>query len=367
MLQFFNSSEPLFFITVVLLSLLLVILAVPSIIHVANQRGLFDDIETDRKNHSYGIARLGGVAIFCSFMITCLLCTVTDGTKEINYLLTSSMILFAVGLKDDMWGVNPSTKFGMQFIIAVIMVLVADVRLTSMYSVFGIHELSHVNSALLSIVVIMFVTNAFNLIDGIDGLAGTTGLVVNLTLGLIFAQMHALNLACIAFAMAGACIGFLRYNLTPARIFMGDTGSLLIGFVSVILSIKFIEANKVGTGNVVVYGSAPSIAVAVLIGPIFDAIRVFLLRIVKRGSPFVADRNHVHHRLLHLGLSHLQATFMLMVFNVVMIFIALSLRSLGNFVLIGILFMICIFFNLFLSYFIRSKDRRSYRIVNFLW
>lgn len=367
MLQVFNSSEPLFYTTVILLSLVLVILSIPSIVHVANQRGLFDDIDVDRKNHSYGIARLGGVAIFFSFMISVLLLARTGENNGVHFLLTSSMILFAVGLKDDLWGVNPSTKFAMQFIIAAIMVLLADVRLTSMYSVFGVHEISYPVSVILSIVVIMFITNAFNLIDGIDGLAGTTGLVVTLTFGLIFAQMHEIGLASIAFALAGACIGFLRFNLTPARIFMGDTGSLLIGFVSAILAIKFIELNNVATVRTIAYSSAPSIAVAILIGPIFDAVRVFLLRLLKKGSPFIADRNHVHHRMLYIGFNHLQTTFFLMVFNVIMIFTALSLRFIGNFILIGVLFLICMLFNAFLTFFVRSKDRKSYRVANFLW
>ncbi|MDF3078240.1 MAG: undecaprenyl/decaprenyl-phosphate alpha-N-acetylglucosaminyl 1-phosphate transferase [Sphingobacteriaceae bacterium] len=367
MLELLNSSEPLFYITVALLALVLVILSIPSIIHVANQRGLFDDIDVERKEHTLGIARLGGVAIFCSFMITILLVTRMGESNGVHYLLTSTMILFAVGLKDDLWGVNPSTKFAMQFIISVIMVLLADVRLTSLYSVFGVHELPYAVSVILSIVVIMFITNAFNLIDGIDGLAGTTGLVVTLTFGLIFAHMHQISLAAISFALAGTCVGFLRYNLTPARIFMGDTGSLLIGFVSAVLAIRFIELNNVATVPDVVYTSAPSIAVAVLIGPIFDAVRVFILRILKKGSPFVADRNHVHHRMLYIGFNHLQTTFFLMLFNVLMIFTALSLRGIGNFILIGILFLICMLFNAFLTFFVRSKDRRSYRFVNFLW
>lgn len=367
MLQLLNSSEPLFYCTVVFLALVLVLLAIPSIIHVANHRGLFDDIDTERKDHSHGIARLGGVAIFCSFVITILLVSRMDEADGLNYLLTCSMILFTVGLKDDLWGVNSSTKFGMQFIIALVMVVIADVRLTSMYSVFGIHELAYFPSVVLSIIVIMFITNAFNLIDGIDGLAGTTGLVVTLSLGLIFAQMHQVNLACLAFALSGACIGFLRYNLTPAKIFMGDTGSLLIGFVAAILCIKFIELNNVATVPVVAYTSAPSIAIAILIGPIFDAVRVFFLRIIKKGSPFIADRNHVHHRMLYIGFNHLQTTFFLMVFNIIMIFTALSLRAIGNFILIGILFLICMLFNTFLTFFVRSKDRKSYRMANFLW
>lgn len=367
MLKYITLPEPFFFIAIFLVSVILVLIAIPSIIHVANHRALFDDIDIERKNHKSGIARLGGVAIFCSFMISSLLIPNAGASNEFHFLLASCLILFAVGLKDDLWGVNPSTKFGMQLIVASIMVLLADVRITSLYGVFSVHDIPYVASVSFTIVLIMFVINAFNLVDGIDGLAGVTGLVVNITLGIMFAEMGEDLLASMAFIVAGACIGFLRYNITPARIFMGDTGSLLLGFLSIILSIQFIELNKVSGTNVVFYSSAPSIAVAILIGPIFDAIRVFTLRTIKTGSPFVADRNHVHHRMLHMGFSHIQTTMILMGFQVIMIYVALSLRFLGNFALIGILFLICLFFNVLLTFLLRSKSRKSYNLANFIW
>ncbi len=367
MLQLVNLPQPIFYLAVTLIAFVLVLIAIPSIIHVANHRSLFDDIDVERKEHKKGIPRLGGVAIFCSFMITALLVANGGVSKEFSLLLACCMILFAVGLKDDLWGVNPSTKFGMQFLISSIMVLLGNVRLTSLYGIFNVYDIPYGVSIFLSMLIITFVINAFNLIDGIDGLAGVTGVVVNLTLGLMFADMEQTTLACLSFSIAGSCIGFLRFNITPAKIFMGDTGSLMIGFLSIILAIKFIELNKIGGNHPIFYGSAPSIAVAVLIGPIFDAIRVFVLRTIKSGSPFVADRNHVHHRMLHIGFNHIQSTFILMSFNLLMIYVALSFRSLGNFVLIGILFLICLIFNNLLTFFIRSKKRKSYSIVNFLW
>ena len=367
MLKLVSLPEPYFYVIIFLIAVILVLIAIPSIIHVANHRALFDDIDTERKDHKSGISRLGGVAIFCSFMISSLFIPNAGLSREFHLLLASCLILFAVGLKDDLWGVNPSTKFSMQFIVASIMVLLADIRISSLYGIFNVYDIPYFVSILLSILLIMFVINAFNLIDGIDGLAGVTGLVVNVTLGLMFSDMGETVLAAMAFIIAGACVGFLRFNLTPAQIFMGDTGALLLGFVSIVLSIKFIELNKVSGDNLIYYSSAPAIAVAILIGPIFDAIRVFTLRTLKTGSPFVADRNHVHHRMLHMGFSHLQTTLILMGFHIIMIYVALSLRFMGNFTLIGVLFLICLFFNVLLTFMIRSKSRKSYRIVNFLW
>ena len=365
MYESFINNDPLYYGIVILFSLLIVVIAIPSIIHIANKCGLYDDHAVSLKNHKYGISRLGGVALFFSFIITSLLFSKSINSETFNFLLVSCVILFAVGLKDDLTGVHPSTKFAMQFVVALIMVFLADVRLSSMYGVFTIYELPYIWSVALSITIIMFITNAFNLIDGIDGLVGVTGLIVNLILGVMFAQMGQPVYSCIAFSIVGASAGFLFFNLTPARIFMGDTGSLLIGFLSAILSLKFIEQNKVGEGTNVYYISAPAIAVAVLIGPIYDAIRVFIIRIYNGNSPFLGDNNHIHHRILLLGLTHLQTTSVLIIYNLSVFFITLSLRHLGNFFLIGMLFAICILFNFVLMFLIRSKDRKVYKFVHF--
>lgn len=261
----------------------------------------------------------------------------------------------------------PRRKFIQASLLGSAAVLLDKKSIAGPYGLFNVYDLSYFSSAFLSVLAIMFLINAFNLIDGIDGLAGITGLIVHTSLGIMFAVMDQTSLACIAFAAAGACIGFLRYNLTPAKIFMGDTGSLLLGFLSIVLTIKFIELNKVGSMYPVHFASAPSIAAAILIGPVFDAIRVFSLRIIKKESPFVGDRNHVHHRILSLGFNHLQTSLILMSFNLLMIGIALLLRDIGNFILIGILFLICIIFNTILTFFVRSRSRKSFRLVNFLW
>lgn len=365
---FTNTHDIVYYGTVVILGFLLVLMVIPSIIYVANQRALFDDLETSRKTHKRGIPRLGGVAIFCSFTVTSLIFSELNDFREYNYLLASCIILLAVGLKDDLTGVNPSTKFSMQFVVAAIMVILGDIRITSLYSVFNITELSYAASVMLSILAILLLINALNLIDGIDGLAGTLGMVVSLTLGLLFANMGQPGFACIAFALVGALLGFLRYNLTPARIFMGDTGSLLLGLVLIVLSIKFIELNKhTPSNNLPLYSTAPSIAVAALIIPMFDALRVFVLRIAKKSSPFAADRNHIHHRLLQTGMNHLQATFVLMVFNIALIALVMAAGAIGNYALIIILFGICILSNMFLTFILRSKVRKSYRFINLLW
>ena len=298
----------MYYITIIVFSILITIIAIPSVLHVARARHLYDDLGHFRKQHDHGIPRLGGVAIFVSFTITSLLFSMTDRSLPINYVLTACIILFAMGLKDDLSGVNSRTKFSIQFITALILVVMGNIRLTSMYGVFGIGELPYWPSAALTVLTIILIVNAFNLIDGIDGLAGATGVLANGCFAGLFIYMHQFELAAVSLAMAGALLGFLKFNVTPAKIFMGDTGSLLIGLISAVMAIKFIELNKFSTLNPPLVYSAPALSVAILSVPIFDTLRVFALRLFAGISPFKADRNHIHHQLLRLGFTHLQST-----------------------------------------------------------
>ncbi len=345
---------------------MLSVFGIPSIIHIALKYRLFDDAESHRKSHRLQISRLGGVAIFCSFTITILLFATTVKYQEANFLITSCIILFGLGLKDDLYGVNASTKFFMQMIVAIILVVLGDFRLSSLYGIFFLWEVNVFWGGLFSIIVIIFVNNAFNLIDGIDGLAGTIGVISALSFGVFFAIGNETPYAFIAFAMTGAIAGFLVFNYYPAKIFMGDTGALLIGLVLVILSIKFIELNKIGDIPNPNFYSAPAIAVAVLLVPVFDSLRVFFIRILHKKSPFTGDRNHVHHRLQKLGFSTKKILIFLGLFNVAMIFFAVTLQNLGNFVLITLLMSICIVLNSIITYSLGKKNNPNYQLKDIL-
>jgi len=332
------------------LACLLTVAGMPSIIFTAVKHRLLDNLDVYRKTHRIHICRLGGIAIFFSFTITTLLFAAMVDYKQANFLITSCIILFAVGLKDDLYGVNAMTKLLLQLTVAIILVVVGGFRLTSLYGVFYIWETDLIGGSIFSIVVIIFVNNAFNLIDGVDGLAGTLGALATLSFGIFFAIANELPYAFIAFAMFGSIVGFLTFNYSPAKIFMGDSGSLILGLVSVVLAIKFIELNKISSIANPSFYSAPSIAVAVLLVPIFDSLRVFFIRILHRKSPFKGDRNHVHHRLQRLGFTANQVVMALGTFTVLMILLALSLQVIGNFLLISFLLVICIAFNIIISY-----------------
>ena len=364
MAEYLHANNFIYYIFIVGFSLLITLLSIPSILHVARERHLYDDLGHFRKQHDHGIPRLGGVAIFVSFTITSLLFGMTDASLPINYMLTACIILFAMGIKDDLSGVHSRTKFLIQFIVAAVLVLLGNIRLSSMYGVFGVYNLPYWPSVAITILIIILVVNAFNLIDGIDGLAATTGIIVNGSFAAMFIYMHQYSLAAVSLAMVGAIFGFLRFNLTPAKIFMGDTGSLLIGLISVVMAIKFIELNKVVIGKDPDIVSAPAMAVAILIGPIFDTIRVFILRIATGVSPFTADRNHIHHRMLRLGLTHLQTTLILAALNILSIVMVMLFSSYGNSILLTLILLVSMLFNWMVTFFIRSKEREHVALRN---
>ena len=364
MTDFLHNYTIIYYLFIVVFSCLITAFAIPSILHVARFRHLYDDLGHFRKTHDHGIPRLGGVAIFVGFTITSLLFCVTDKSLPINYLLTGCIILFAMGLKDDLSGVNPSTKFIIQFIVCAILVVVGNIRLTSMYGVFGIYDLSYFLSVGLSILIILMIVNAFNLIDGIDGLAATTGILVNSTFAALFIYIHQYELAAVSLAMAGAIVGFLRFNITPAKIFMGDTGSLLIGLISAVMALKFMGASTVTNGKLPEIYCVPALTFAILIGPIFDTIRVFIIRISSGVSPFTADRNHIHHRMLKLGFNHLQTTIILTSTNIASILLVLLFKNYGNSTLIIMITCVSLVFNWLITFFIRSKERESLALRN---
>jgi UDP-N-acetylmuramyl pentapeptide phosphotransferase/UDP-N-acetylglucosamine-1-phosphate transferase len=183
------------------------------------------------------------------------------------------------------------------------------------------------------------ITNAFNLIDGIDGLAGSLGIVGAFTFGLWFHFLGMTQYSILCSALIGSLLAFLWFNKTPARIFMGDTGSMLIGFVMAILAMKFIESIRIlPKDHPYKILSVPVFTCTILIIPLFDTLRVFLIRMSKGKSPFDPDRNHIHHILVDRGLTHLQATGILVLFNVLMILTVFHLQGVkGEFLLLFIL------------------------------
>jgi UDP-GlcNAc:undecaprenyl-phosphate GlcNAc-1-phosphate transferase len=312
--------------------------AIPSIINIARLKNLVDE-PGERKSHVERTPSLGGIGIFAGVIFSTILWTPDGSFGSLQYILGAFIIVFLIGAKDDIIPLTPFKKLVGQILAAAILVFKADVRLVSLHGIFGVGDLPEVWSYLISIFTILVIINAFNLIDGINGLSGSIAVLIGLTLGAWFWMTGQVVLTIVAFSMAGAVLAFLRYNITPARIFMGDTGALLIGLVSSILAIQFIEFNdNLPDSNPYKFNAVPAIAMSILILPLFDTLRVFITRALKGKSPLSPDRTHIHHLLIDSGLSHMQATGILLVVNIAFIFMAVYLQNMGTVPLLILVF-----------------------------
>ncbi|RYD82526.1 MAG: undecaprenyl/decaprenyl-phosphate alpha-N-acetylglucosaminyl 1-phosphate transferase, partial [Sphingobacteriales bacterium] len=296
--------------------------------------------------------------IFAGFIMACLVGTPAGLSTELQYFVAAAVVIFFLGLKDDILIISASKKFIGQLIAAGILIRYGGVEITNMHGLFGIYEIPQFASVILSFFTIIVITNSFNLIDGVDGLAGSLGLLTTLIFGVYFYNIGQLTYAVMAFAMAGSVLSFLIYNFSPAKIFMGDTGSLLLGLVNSILVIKFINTSSL-TGGVVDIPAIPAIGFAILMVPLFDTLRVFGLRILDRRSPFSPDRNHVHHFLLDLGFSHRQITFTCVTANALFAAVAYFSRNMGTTAVVGILLVTALGITSLL-YYLRSKAKQAH-------
>lgn len=340
------------------LAFLITFFAIPVIIQVSKDKKLFDEPD-ERKVHKNVIPTLGGLGIFAGFIIAILMGVPKNMAAELQYFAAAITVIFFLGIKDDILVLSASKKFIGQLIAAGIIIKFGNVRITNMYGFLGFHEIPYTAGIIFTIFTVVVITNSFNLIDGVDGLAGSLGVLTTLVFGTYFfyAGPATLPYAVIAFSLAGGTIAFLIYNLSPAKIFMGDTGSLLLGLVNSILVITFINVASNPAANLH-YDSAPAIGFAILMIPLFDTLRVFGLRILDRRSPFSPDRTHVHHFLLDLGFSHRMVTIICVSANIAFIILAYLLRHLGTTTVVGILLLSALIF-IGVIYFNRNKKKKS--------
>lgn len=330
--------------------------AIPPIIRVAKAKHLYDEPD-ERKSHTTNVPTLGGIGIFAGVIFSIILWTPFDVFGDLQYILCAFIIIFLIGAKDDIDPVSPYKKLAGQILASFILVFKANIKLTSLYGIFGIYAIPEIPSILLSMFTILVIVNAFNLIDGINGLSGSIGTLISLTLGTWFFLIDQTALSIVAFALAGSVIAFLKYNITPAKIFMGDTGALLVGLVCAILTIEFIEIHRELGDSPYAFKSVPAVAVALLILPLFDTLRVFVVRVFKGRSPMYPDRSHVHHLLIDGGFSHMQATGILVLVNLMFIALAFRFQGIGTLNLLLLILAIAVAFNTLLFFYTRKKRR----------
>ena len=276
------------------------LIGIPPIISLINRFRLYD-MPNARKEHAEPIPTMGGIAIVAGMMISLLLWfPFRTQLAQISFFF-SITILFGLGILDDLKDLPARYKFIIQICLAGLIAL-SGIRITSFDGLFGIYELPLSAQYTFTILAIVGITNAFNLIDGIDGLAGGLGFMSLITLGMFLTMNGDMNTALIAFALAGGILAFLYFNFNPAKIFMGDTGSLVLGFVTAVLCIRLMQVNVFAADPVLPH--APLFVLGIVLIPVFDTMRVFAIRIWKGKSPFEADKTHIHHLLTNQGFSH---------------------------------------------------------------
>lgn len=329
---------PLFYAKLVLgilFSFLITFLSIPTIVKISKRKNLMDEPGT-RSSHLRKIPNLGGIAMFYSLSV-CASIFAFELFELYKFLFASLVILLYVGVMDDIVIMRAYKKLLAQIVVTSMMVIGSDVRIRSFFGLFGVYELNYYFSVLFSIFTFIVLINAFNLIDGIDGLAAGYSLICSALFGISYFRLGAYNypLVVLSGVIIGTVIGFLYYNLSNYRkhkIFMGDTGSMILGFLLAFTAICFIDIfidKELPDVPRYYLQSAPAIAMAILILPIIDTLNVFIIRIVKGKSPFQADKNHIHHSLLELGLTHRRSTFYIIVYYLFIVSVAYFFRHIN--------------------------------------
>lgn len=330
-------------------------MAIPSIIKLAEIKHLFDE-PGDRKSHSFRVPTLGGMGIFAGFIFAVTFWSNQKQIVELQYIICSILILFFMGIKDDLFNLVAYKKLVGQLLASFILVHFAGIRLTTFYGLFGVNDLSIVPSYFLSIFSIVVITNSINLIDGIDCLAGSVGAFAATTFGCWFYFSGAHQYSILSFSLVGSLLAFLFFNRTPAKIFMGDTGSLIVGLTLSILAIKYIEMNRIlPRDHVHKILSVPVITIAILFIPLFDTLRVFAIRLLSGKHPLSADKNHLHHLLLKMGFHHMTSTLILICINIFIFATVYFFQGIRGEILLG--GVIC--YGVILSYILAFKANRS--------
>jgi UDP-GlcNAc:undecaprenyl-phosphate GlcNAc-1-phosphate transferase len=302
-----------------LLGFSIVYLTIPPLIRVSIAKHLYDTPNA-RKASKVVVPTLGGAAIFIGFILSTIIATDGFNFGELKYLIAAVLIMFFVGLKDDLMELPAFTKLLVQIATSVILIVLGNFRFTNLHGAFGVHEINYAVSFILTLFIMIALINAFNLIDGIDGLASGVSIVIASVFGTWFLLTGHQEYGIMCFSLIGCLIGFFLFNVygKKNKIFMGDSGSLILGVTMVILAIKFNEFN-INQDLPYAINAAPAVSIGILIVPIIDTLRVFFIRLSKRRSPFAPDMNHIHHNFLKLGFSHLNATLVIVFINILFI------------------------------------------------
>lgn len=330
-LSYFNPSDHLglWLLLAFVIAFIVSLSSFPAIFNIAEAKHLMDE-PGERSTHSVKTPTLGGVGIYISLVVVI---TTIGGfleTKTLLIILGSLTILFFLGLKDDLLVLSPTKKLIGQFLAAMLLIFFTDTRILGFSGILGITVLPYWISVFFTLFVYLLVINAYNLIDGVDGLAGSLALLGAGAFAFMSIKTNDTTMATIAVAAVGALIPFLKLNFSKnKKIFMGDTGSMIIGFLVAFFAVRFLNQSQINS-NALYFNSAPIMVLSILFFPLLDTLRIFLIRLViLKKSPFSADRNHLHHKFLDLGFTHIQTTTYIVLLNVMLITFAYTIKDLN--------------------------------------
>jgi len=321
---------------------------------ISKRKRLFAEVN-HRSSHEDPVPAFGGISFFIVLVATILGIVGLGYSDSISFILLGLFFLFLSGLKDDLIGTSARTKLLVQIATALVVLLNTDFQINHLGGFLGIEALSPTWSLLISVGFIVFFVNAFNLIDGIDGLASLRGMVSLAVFGFLFFLRDHLPLLFISIALFAALFNFLFFNLAPRKkkMFMGDTGSLVVGYILAILAIALIAEQPIRPESGYILQNAVVFLLSVLVIPILDTLRIIVIRLTRGQKPWVADRNHLHHVLLDCGLSHIQATAALVGLQIKAIVIVILINDLGPIALHG--YLVCLYLTYSAVFLILSK------------
>jgi len=247
---------------------------IPSIVNISRSKGLCD-IPNGRTSHTNTIPTLGGIAVFAGLVLSTVIFAGAYFKFELKYIISGLIIVFFIGIKDDILIIDPWKKLAGEILAAVLIAVFADIRITNFYGLFDIDQIPYIVSILLTIFVFIVIINGFNLIDGIDGLASGIGILTSSVFGIWFWMTGNIAFTVFSFSFAGSLLAFFYFNIFSKenKLFLGDTGSLVTGLVVGVLACRFLqlELNAKGTADI---QSSPAVVFGILIIPLFDTLRV---------------------------------------------------------------------------------------------
>lgn len=344
-----------------MMSFLFSLMTIPPIVTIAQKKNLLV-YPNHRDSHNGGIPRLGGLAIFIAIVFPLIFFSGINTVLYFRNILSAVIVLFFIGLLDDIINVAAWEKLAWEAMAVSLVIFGGKMYFSNLFGFLGIHELYYIPAVIISIIIYVSIINAFNLVDGIDGLASGLCIQIGIFFGIFFFLEGDYQFTVITAIVTGAVTGFFIYNSYSKKykIFMGDSGSLVLGLFIGLMVWRFCLLNM-EPGLVSKIQAAPAVAMGMLAVPLFDTFRVIVIRIFHKKSPFVADRQHIHHLLLDLGFSHRGVRSILIGFNVLISFSALVLQAFTSSVTLFLLLLlsICIIFTVILVKIRQRKHLKS--------